>query len=226
MHTEIASVRRSDSRMSGNHRLARTARFLSCHKLLARGAVALLLLMEGLSLQAQTPDSIEQVFQSRIPLGAEALRLGSSGKVLYLLAMAEAEEFAGWHYIRREGRASLTDASGASVQVYPEVIRFRVTASTRKDLLSVVPYPISEPADVNAFLLDLRFQLKLFRGLAQKVILPESTEQIGVPGDVPSEERIYQVTFALPHVPITDRCLLEVYSPGGERLARFPLQLL
>jgi hypothetical protein len=202
------------------------ARSQSCHSLLVLAAVAALMLSSPLSLSAQTPGDREQIYQAQVPLGAEALRLGGSDKVLYLLAMAEAEQFEGWRHVRSHGQVTLTDTSGAEVRFYPETIRFRVTVSTRKDLLAIPSYTAPAPANLNQFLLNLRFQLKMFRGLKQTVIRPKQAELIGVPEEVPYDERIYQLTFSLPGVPITDRCLLEVYSPSGERLARFHLELL
>ena len=75
-------------------------------------------------------------------------------------------------------------------------------------------------------LLDLRFQLKFFRGLRETVIAPEQVQQIGVPEEVPYNERVYLISFRLPEVPIEDRCTLEIYAPGGKRLTRFHLALM
>jgi hypothetical protein len=49
---------------------------------------------------------------------------------------------------------------------------------------------------------------------------------IGVPADVPYDERVYRINFALDKLPITDRCVLEVLSPTGERLTKFHFDLL
>jgi hypothetical protein len=209
--------------MPTNPLCARIARPLSCHKAAAWAAFAALLLSAALSPGAQKQD-VDQTYQARIPMGAEALRLGKSGKVLYLLAMADAEQFEGWRHVRTHGESTLTDASGASVQSYPATIRFRVTVSTRKDLLDIPAYPHSEPPDLDKFLLSLRFQVKMFRGLKQTVIKPDSVQQVGVPEGVAYDERVYELTFSFQNLPITDRCLLEVYSPNGERVARFHLE--
>jgi hypothetical protein len=201
------------------------ARPQSCHNPVALAAISLLLISIALNLSAQIPGNIDQTYQAHVPIGAEALRLGGSGNVLYLLVMAEAEQFDGWRHVRTEGQSTLTDSSGANVRFYPEAIRFRVTASTRKALLDIPSSPIAAPADLNNFLLNLRFQLKIFRGLTQRAVVPERVELIGVPEEVPYDERIYEVTFSLHDVPITDRCLLEIDSPSGARLTRFHLDL-
>jgi hypothetical protein len=75
-------------------------------------------------------------------------------------------------------------------------------------------------------LLKLKFQLKAYHGLQARVIEPESVQMIGVPADVPYDERVYRINFALDKLPITDRCVLEVLSPTGERLTKFHFDLL
>ena len=50
---------------------------------------------------------------------------------------------------------------------------------------------------------------------------------IGVPADVPYDERVYRVNFDLPdNEPVTERFVLEVIRPRGERLARLHFSLL
>jgi hypothetical protein len=49
---------------------------------------------------------------------------------------------------------------------------------------------------------------------------------IGVPSDISYDERIYRVTFNLNQMPITDRFVLEVRSPEGNRMAKFHFDLL
>lgn len=179
----------------------------------------------AIGLRAQSTTTLDETFQARIPMGTDALQLGKSGNTLYLLAMAESEQFEGWHHVRSNGQPTLTDTSGSQVTTYPDIVRFRVTASTWKDMLNTPPFPYQDVSDVNNFLLKLRFQVRLFRGLKQSVLRPDSVQLIGVPEEVPSNERIYEVTFAFHNIPVTERCQLEVYSPSGERLSRFHLDL-
>jgi hypothetical protein len=212
-------------RMAENSSVARSQwrRKVSAWSLFALFSLLVVLRPGAQAQQAQ--EDVDHTYQARIPMGAEAVSLGKGGNVLYLLAMAEAEQFEGWRHVRNNRQTALTDLSGANVTLYPASIRFRVTASTRKNLLDAPPYPAAKPPDVNELLLGLRFQLKMFRGLRQTVIRPDSIQMIGVPEDIPYDERIYEVTFSLGNVPITDRCQLEVDSPSGERLARFHLDL-
>ena len=49
---------------------------------------------------------------------------------------------------------------------------------------------------------------------------------IGVPADVAYDERVYRISFSGQKIPVSDRCILEVLSPTGERLTRFHFDLL
>ena len=48
---------------------------------------------------------------------------------------------------------------------------------------------------------------------------------IGVPDDVPYNERVYRVAFEIGSVPTDRRMLLEVLTPQGERICKFHLDL-
>jgi hypothetical protein len=48
---------------------------------------------------------------------------------------------------------------------------------------------------------------------------------IGVPADIAYKERIYRVSVNLPRVPMSDRVVLEVFAPDGERICKFHLDL-
>jgi hypothetical protein len=62
--------------------------------------------------------------------------------------------------------------------------------------------------------------------LQMREIQPDSVEMIGVPADIAYDERIYRVRFNVDQLPVTDRCVLEVLLPDGERLTRFHFDLL
>jgi hypothetical protein len=87
------------------------------------------------------------------------------------------------------------------------------------------PDPIAGD-DVNAWLKSLSFRLKIFNGLQSREVEPSSIQHLGMPVDVPYDERIYQISFDLDDVPPTDRLVLEIFSPDGTRVSRFHLELL
>jgi len=49
---------------------------------------------------------------------------------------------------------------------------------------------------------------------------------IGMPADVPSDERVYRINIDTGNLPITDRVVIEIFSPQGELLTHFPFILL
>jgi hypothetical protein len=169
----------------------------------------------------------ERDYHSVVPLGAERIDLKPSKRDMYILATAESPYFEGWH-----GRADehfLLSADGSKVKYYPRRIDFRLTATAmRPDLLSIDSFGtlhLTEP-EVNDYLLHLGFRIIVFHGLQMTRIEPDSVRLLGMPADVPYDERIFRTSFNLPYpVPIDDRIVLEVLSPSGDRLCKFHLDL-
>jgi len=62
--------------------------------------------------------------------------------------------------------------------------------------------------------------------MEMSVIEPELVQMIGVPADIAFDERIYRINFNVEQLPVTERFVLEVMSPEGERLTRFHFDLL
>lgn len=182
--------------------------------------------MLGTALAGQNPPELR--FHSLIPLGADAYQLdGAKWKgVITLMGSAEAPQFEGM--VRRDTKdhVTLVAADGRRMKTYPERVTFRITASYRTRTVEASPFPISTSDDANAYLLHLQFRVVLFNGLRQTILRPESVEMIGVPGEMPYDERIYRVSIALPNVPLTDRLVLEVRDPHGERICKFHLDLI
>ncbi len=164
-------------------------------------------------------------YQARVPLGWESFKVRSSGICFYLLGTVESPKFDGWQKVTVKDRSQLYDASGQPVRVYPEEIQFRITASAREKLLENQPFTIASAIPMNDYLLHLRFRLKVFRGVDWRIVRPASVEAIGMPAEVSYDERIYRIRFNLGRIPIDDRIVLEVFSPTGERLSKFHVDL-
>jgi hypothetical protein len=165
-------------------------------------------------------------FHAVVPLGHDTLRLEPAKKVVCLLASAEAIGFEGLQRREDNGRVLVTSANGEPVKHYPEVIDFRVTASARKKKLAEsdeAPYPVHAEQPVNDYLLGLKFRLVIFHGLEARVLEPAAVKLIGVPADVPYDERVYRVSFNVGKVAVEDRMVLEVLDPDGNRVSKFPL---
>lgn len=169
------------------------------------------------------PQQTEFVFHSVVPLGADGLRFRDARQTMYLLASATNPQFEGWRRVVEHGRRMVLDVNGAPVRFFPDTISFRVTASTELKLLDVQQWPATAGQDMNLYLAGLRFRLRIFHGLSMRVVQPENVEMIGVPADVAYNERIYRVAFHAGRIPMSDRIVLEVLSPQGQRISRFHL---
>lgn len=177
--------------------------------------------------QSQSQSNDEWTFHSLLPLGSTPLALKPAGTPLTLMATAESPMFEGWRRVTRGNRTVLLDASGTPVRQFPKMVRFRVSASTRPDRMLPFdkPFPVTGD-DPSKWLKQLSFRLKIFHGLDAREVQPATVQHLGVPPDVPYDERIYLVTFELKDVPAGDRLVLEVFAPDGTRVGKFHLELL
>lgn len=166
------------------------------------------------------------MLRAPMPLGVEAFQDLPSKRNFYLYASVENPALDGVRVVRsREG--SVTRSDGTPLTSYPEVLDFRVTASAFEQELSGVQAEAVEcRKDMNEFLLGLKFRLKIYRGLHMQIIKPKNIATIGVPADLPYDERVYRVSFDTHNIPVDARIVLEVMSPEGNRLSRFHLELL
>ncbi len=186
-----------------------------------------LVLTSAVVAPAQLSPERELQFHSDIPLGIKGFLLKPDDCPLYLFATAQSALFAGMHQVQVAHHPVLLDARGRQVDYHPETLKFRVTASTWPAKLVGVPlYPVDRHVEMNEYLLRLRFRVLIFRGLQVRYVQPAEVIPIGMPPDIPYNERIYGLTFDIGHVPIQDRVVLEVLSPEGKRLCKFGLDLL
>lgn len=163
----------------------------------------------------------------RIPLGIESFRLEPAGQPFYLMASAENPEFNGlYRHAAGNERQRLFDADDKPVLFYPSRVQFRLTASSREKLIDIRPFATHAKLSLDDLITRLQFRVKVFHALEYRYIKPAYIENMGVPKDVPYNERIYSIGFDLGKVPIDDRIVMEVISPTGERLCKFHLDLL
>jgi len=166
-------------------------------------------------------------FNGRIPLGIESFRLQPAGREFYLMASVENPAFQGlYRYSDRNGKVHLYNANDKLVTAYPMRVQFRLTASAREKLIEDRPFDTRSKFEVGELLSNLRFRVKVFHGLEYRYIEPSLVQDIGLPADIPYDERIYRIGFELGKIPIDDRVIMEVLTPNGERLCKFHLDLL
>jgi hypothetical protein len=166
-------------------------------------------------------------FTSPLPLGAEGFVLHPVNRHFYVLACVENRRFDRLQVSRVRTSPFVIDAAGQVWHEYPAELNFRVTATAIQDILNNLDTSdITEPGDINSFLLGLKFRLKVYHELDMRILPPTSVNLIGLPADEPGEERVFRVSFNTGQVPVDDRLVLEVLSPGGQLLTRFHLELL
>ena len=193
-------------------------------------ATVLFSLVTALTVPAQIPnsDGPNQVFwmTTPLPLGAQQINLKPSGQQFLLLGCIEDRRFNRLQVSRVRRSPFVIDASGDVWTHYPEEVTFRITATAiDSGMVQVDSQNVHESGDLNSFLLGLHFRLKSFRGLHMTELQPASVKLIGVPADVPYEERVYRVSFETGEFPVSDRLVMEVLSPKGQLLTRFHLEL-
>jgi hypothetical protein len=189
--------------------------------LLLGSALALCLCAAAASSWHATP-----VMHSNTPAGYDVLVMDPTGAVISFLGLIECPELEGAQQRVEGAHSRIVNADGKTLIHYPRHFSFRITASLRKMVL-IEPsdrFTSSEPP--NDLLLKLRFRLRAYHGLEAREIPPESVQMIGVPADVPYDERVYRISFKVERLSVTDRCVLEVLSPAGQRLTKFHFDLL
>ncbi len=171
----------------------------------------------------------EHDFHSILPLGSDFFQLEGYRGAIGLMATAISPDLEGWHRIEKGSRKLLLTRDGERATEYPREVQFRVTVSTRDGKTvdpDLDPLTFKSEQPLNDYLLHLRFRVKIFHELRVRVVEPSGVHLMGVPEDVPYNERIYRIIFNLPRIPVQDRMVLEVLSPDGERISRFHFELM
>jgi hypothetical protein len=167
-----------------------------------------------------------QRFHSPAPAGYTVVLLQPGKTELSILGLVECPEIEGAQRVSEGIKAFLISTDGERLKHYPREFSFRVTATLRKTLIDGPSQSFATKHDPKEFLLKLRFKLKVYDGLERQDIFPKAVNLIGMPADVPYDERIFRVTFEAEDLPISDRLVLQVLSPENEELTHFTFGLL
>ncbi|HEY1528294.1 MAG TPA: hypothetical protein VGH51_18870 [Candidatus Angelobacter sp.] len=160
------------------------------------------------------------------PAGYDVVVLKPSGANLSLMGLIECPELEGAQHVSAGSNRKLVSADGGAIKQFPQRFSFRITASLKKIVLDGPATSANVSDDPRDLLLKLKFRIRAYNGLEVHQIAPESVEMIGVPADVPSDERIYRITLNNVRLPITDRLVVEILTPQGEVLTHFPFSPL
>ena len=193
-----------------------------------RIASGFLLMLAGLALYAAAGPAPKPTpgMHSAMPAGYEIIVLKPSKANLSLIGLIECPELEGAQRVAEGTHKRLVSADGETIKEFPERFSFRITASLRKVFLDVPVSSADVTDDPRELLLHLKFRIRAYNGLEVREIQPQSIEMIGMPADVPYDERVYRINVNAGRLPITDRLVVEILSPQGELLTHFPFSLL
>jgi hypothetical protein len=161
-----------------------------------------------------------------MPAGYVVVRLQPSGADVLVLGLIECPEIEGARHVSEGLNSRIVMADGARLEHFPPRFSFRVTVSLRKTVLDGPSDTLITREDPRELMLKLGFKLKVYHGLETHEVAPQSVEMIGVPADVPYDERIFRVNFEVENLPVTDRVVLLVLMPDEETLTHFSFGLL
>lgn len=168
----------------------------------------------------------EPGFHATTPSGYNILQLRPSGATVELMGLVECPEIEGMQQVSQGLKAKVISTQGVPVNYFPRHFSFRITATLRRTIPEPPDQIVNTEQDPRQFLLSLAFRLKIYHGLSMHQIEPDSVTLIGVPRDVAYDERIFRVEFDVDDLPVTDRLVLEAFSPQGEIVSHFPFVML
>lgn len=188
----------------------------------------LLLIVAGFTLvaAARTAPKTTPGLRSNTPAGYDVMVLKPSKATLSLMGLIECPELEGAQQVAEGLHKKLVSAGGEAIRKFPQRFSFRITASLRKIFVEPPIRAINLAGDPQELLLNLKFRIRAYHGLEVREIVPQSVEVIGMPADLPYDERVYRINVDAGNLPITDRMVVEIFSPQGELLTHFPFSLL
>lgn len=195
-------------------------------------SVKLRMLLPGIVLslavfcQADEKDKSRHPFTTRTPLGSDNLRLMPANADICILVTLDTKAMGSLWRVLDNNKVFVQDSSGKKMKTYPSELSFRVTAGSKSKLQENTPHEVETALDPQQFVSRLRFRLKIFHGLETRTVEATEIKNIGVPVNLPYDERIWKVTFPLDKVLVEDRLMLEVLDAEGNRLSKFHMELI
>lgn len=171
-------------------------------------------------------DNVRQAFTARTPLGSDNLRLVPANSNICVMVTLDTDAMGNLWRVNDKKGIYVQDSSGKRVKTYPKQLSFRITAGTKSKLQENIPHEIETSLDARQFVSRLRYRLKIFHGLETRTVEATEIKNIGVPVNLPYDERIWHVTFPVENVSVDDRLMLEVLGPDGNRISKFHMELI
>ena len=198
---------------------------MKAHRIARSGLLAIIGAF-ALAAAAGTASRVNNAMHSTMPAGYDVVVLKPSGANLSLMGLVECPELEGVQSVSEGSHKKLVSADGDTIRHFPRRFSFRITASLRKILLEGPVASVDVSDEPHQLLLNLKFRIRAYNGLESHEIVPESVEMIGMPADVPYDERVYRINLNNVELPITARLVVEIRTPQGELLTHFPFSPL
>jgi hypothetical protein len=193
---------------------------------IARSGVLAIVAAFGLAAIAGNAPRGGNGLHPNIPAGYDVVVLKPSGANLSLMGLIECPELEGAQSVSQGSNKKLVSADGDTIRHFPQRFSFRITASFRKMLIDRPVAAVDVSDEPHELLLNLKFRIRAYNGLEAHEITPESVEMIGMPADVPYDERVYRINLNNVDLPITARLVVEILTPQGELITHFPFSPL
>jgi hypothetical protein len=193
---------------------------------IARSGVLAIIAAFGLAAIAGNAPHGGNGLHPNIPAGYDVVVLKPSGANLSLMGLIECPELEGAQSASEGTHKRLVSADGDTIRHFPQRFSFRITASLRKTLIDRPVAAVDVSDEPHELLLYLKFRIRAYNGLEAHEITPESVEMIGMPADVPYDERVYRINLNNVDLPITARLVVEILTPQGELITHFPFSPL
>ena len=198
---------------------------MKAHRI-ARSGLLAIVAMFALAAAAGTVSRVSNAMHSTMPAGYDVVVLKPSGMSLSLMGLVECPELEGVQSVSEGSHKKLVSSDGETIRQFPQRFSFRVTASLRKIMLDGPVASVNVGDEPRQLLLNLKFRIRAYNGLESHDIVPDSVEMIGMPADVPYDERVYRINLNKVDLPITARLVVEIRTPQGELLTHFPFSPL
>ena len=165
-------------------------------------------------------------FSAVMLLGSDSILLQPANQKLNMLLSVECPDFDRYVVTGQGRERKVADSDGNSIEYYPRELNFRFTIGSHSASDETEPNEFETKIPIDRFQSNLHFRLKVFHGTHVTNYEPSEMKMLGVPADIPYDERIYHFTFKLKNVPVEDRMMLEVLDEEGTRVGKFHLQIL
>jgi hypothetical protein len=193
---------------------------------IARSGVLAIIAAFGLAAIAGNAPRGGNGLHPNIPAGYDVVVLKPSGANLSLMGLIECPELEGAQSVSQGSNKKLVSADGDTIRHFPQRFSFRITASLRKMLIDRPVTSVDVSEEPHELLLNLKFRIRAYNGLEAHEMAVESVEMIGMPADVPYDERVYRINLNNMDLPITARLVVEILTPQGELITHFPFSPL